>query len=350
MANANQHSEFELLRSELQAARQRIDALEDQLSQQQGIEHRLREDKKFDETVIEQASAGVCVWHGIPVFPFMEFTVWNHRMSQITGYTMEQINNLGWYQTIYRDPEVQARARARMERMREGENLFHERWEIMRADGEKRLLSVSTSRLENSDGAPHFLGLMYDFTAEERLIVEESLAPIDDLTKLKNYRGFKETASLLLGLAARQAEPVTVLYLDVDDFKSLNDTLGHQAGDWLLKTVGGVLLGTVRATDVAGRIGGDEFSAILPGVSTSEVEAFIKRLHKRLISEIRDYGWKNGISMGAAVYLHPVPDFEKALRDADALMCEAKKKGKNRLVYKEFGNREQSGVLEYAQE
>jgi diguanylate cyclase (GGDEF)-like protein/PAS domain S-box-containing protein len=350
MANAREYSEIELLRSELQTAQQRISALEDKLTQQRIVEQGLQEVNRFREAIIEQASEGVFVYRDIPVFPFVEFTVWNHRMSEITGYTMAQINELGWYQTIYRDPEVQARARTRMERMRKGENLVHEHWEITRADDEKRLLSVSTSILKQSDGSEHVLGLMYDFTADERLQVEESRVQVDDLTQLKNYNGFKETAKLLLGLAARQGEPVTVLYLDVDDFKSLNDTLGHLAGDWLLRTVGGVLSGTIRSTDVAGRIGGDEFSAILLGASASKVEAFIKRLHGRLVGELRDYGWKNGVSMGAAVYLDSVPDCENALKDADALMHEAKRKGKNRLVYKEFGDRGRTGILEYAQE
>lgn len=350
MANANKHSEIELLRSDLQTARQRIAALEDQLTQERIVQQGLQEVNRFREAIIEQTTEGVCVYHDIPVFPFVECTVWNQRMCEITGYTMAQINDLGWYQTIYRNPEVQARARARMERMQQGENLVHEHWEITRADDEKRLVSVSTSILKQSDGSEHILALTYDFTADERMEVEESLAEVDDLTQLKNYRSFKETAKLLLKLAARQGDPVTVLYLDVDDFKSLNESSGHVAGDWLLRTVGGVLSGTIRATDVAGRIGGDEFSAILLGASASKIEAFIKRLHGRLVGELRDFGWKNGVSMGAAVYLDSVPDCENALKDADALMHEAKRKGKNRLVYKEFDGRGRTGVLEYSQE
>jgi hypothetical protein len=81
-------------------------------------------------------------------------------MIHLTGYTMEEINRLGWYQTVYPDPEVQARAQERMQRMREGEDLLYERWEITRADGVKRTVGISTScggRLLTIEGFLHQL-------------------------------------------------------------------------------------------------------------------------------------------------------------------------------------------------
>ena len=94
-------------------------------------------------------------------------------MIEITGYTMNEINRQGWYQTMYPDPEIQARAIERMARMRQGDDIVGEEWEITRADGEKRLLSISTSVLQTGDGIAHVLALMQDIT--ERKLSEEAL-------------------------------------------------------------------------------------------------------------------------------------------------------------------------------
>lgn len=118
--------------------------------------------------MIERAAEGICVCHVIPEYPFVQFTVWNDRMKDITGYSIEEINRLGWYQSMYPDPEIQERARQRMTQMREGENLRYERWEITRADREKRTLGISTSILTTNDGLIHVLALMQDVTDEER--------------------------------------------------------------------------------------------------------------------------------------------------------------------------------------
>jgi PAS domain S-box-containing protein len=89
-------------------------------------------------------------------------------MTEITGYTMEQINKLGWHQTVYPDPGLQARAVDRMERMREGHDLAAEEWEITRADGEKRIVEISTSILNTESGRTHVLALMQDVTQRKR--------------------------------------------------------------------------------------------------------------------------------------------------------------------------------------
>ncbi|MFH1026112.1 MAG: PAS domain S-box protein [Nitrospirota bacterium] len=97
----------------------------------------------------------------------MEFSIWNSHMNEITGYTMEEINKYGWYQTVYPDPEIRARAVERMERMRHGDNLHSEPWEITRKDGEKRILSITTSIIESEDGYVHVMAIMDDITEEK---------------------------------------------------------------------------------------------------------------------------------------------------------------------------------------
>ena len=89
-------------------------------------------------------------------------------MTEITGYTMEDINRLGWYQTMYPDADYQHEVQQRMERMRRGDDLRGEEWRVVRADGEERVLSISTSRLETEDGKTHVLALMLDVTERRR--------------------------------------------------------------------------------------------------------------------------------------------------------------------------------------
>jgi len=153
-----------------------------------GSSHDITERKRADEAfsreysfsnaIIKNISEGLCVCHETTEYPFVKFTIWNDRMTEITGYTMEEINRIGWYQTVYPDPELQAKAIERMNRMRQRKDLRSEEWEITRADGNKRVLNISTSVVESDDGVVHVLALMQDITdrkrAQEALRVSET--------------------------------------------------------------------------------------------------------------------------------------------------------------------------------
>ncbi|HBL57667.1 MAG TPA: hypothetical protein DDZ80_03675, partial [Cyanobacteria bacterium UBA8803] len=134
------------------------------ITERKQAETALREENFFRTRMIEQMAEGVCVSHEIGSYPYIQFTVWNERMVEITGYTMAEINRQGWYQTLYPDPEVQARAIERIARMRQGEELLGEEWEIVCADGEQRILRISTSTIETNDGMVHVLALIQDVT------------------------------------------------------------------------------------------------------------------------------------------------------------------------------------------
>lgn len=125
---------------------------------------RIRKLNDFRETIIRTAAEGICVCHEIPEYPFNEFSVWNEQMTELTGYTMEEINQLGWYQSLYPDPEIQQAAQQRMARMRLGEDMRAEEWEICRKDGTRRVVAISTSRLEIEDGKPCVAAVLQDVT------------------------------------------------------------------------------------------------------------------------------------------------------------------------------------------
>jgi len=118
--------------------------------------------------IVKSAYDGICVCHNISKYPFVRFTYWNERMAQITGYTVEEINKLGWYQTMYPDRELQEKAIKRMSNMRKDEHLISEEWTITRKDGKNRILSMSTSVLFSKGKQTNVIAFIRDITEQKR--------------------------------------------------------------------------------------------------------------------------------------------------------------------------------------
>lgn len=138
------------------------------ISDRKSAQLRVEQENRFSGQILDQMAEGLCVCHNIDEFPYVRFTVWNQQMERITGYTLEEINRLGWYQSLYTHPEIQRQAIARRSRMREGDNLIAEEWEIECKDGSKRLIAISTSLLQSEEREHHVLGLMQDITERKQ--------------------------------------------------------------------------------------------------------------------------------------------------------------------------------------
>jgi PAS domain S-box-containing protein len=132
--------------------------------ERQKSEEKLYAESCFREMVIDHAGQGICVCQQIPDHPFVRFSIWNQRMREITGYTMEEINRRGWYQTVHPDEETQQRSVERMRRMKAGEELNGEEWEIVRSDGSKRQLLITTRIISQPGEAARALAVMQDIT------------------------------------------------------------------------------------------------------------------------------------------------------------------------------------------
>ena len=142
------------------------------------LEEKVVEKAHFEETfhdvvsmfqdIFEKAADGICVCHNIADEPYVRFTHWNPRMTEITGYSTEEINRLGWYQTMYPDPEVQQHAIERMAKMREGDDIKAEEWVITSKSGEKKALSISTSIVKKEDGRIHVIAIMRDISQRKK--------------------------------------------------------------------------------------------------------------------------------------------------------------------------------------
>jgi diguanylate cyclase (GGDEF)-like protein len=161
----------------------------------------------------------------------------------------------------------------------------------------------------------------------------ERLARTDPLTGLANARAFVERLRQELARAQRAHTPLCLAYIDVDNFKHVNDARGHAAGDELLRTIAEAIRETVRASDVAARLGGDEFAVLFVGAREDAVEGAAQRLLARLVRIADTYpGLHLGASIGMALYPTPAATPEEMIRAADAAMYEAKRRGKGRVV------------------
>ncbi|MEM7018988.1 MAG: diguanylate cyclase [Pseudomonadota bacterium] len=162
----------------------------------------------------------------------------------------------------------------------------------------------------------------------------ETLASTDMLTQLNNRRAFFERAEPVLKLAARHTQPLSLIFTDIDHFKRINDTYGHAAGDEILKTVADTLRNTARETDIAGRIGGEEFVLLLPNTPQADAAQLAERL-RLAIAELDVSYQAQPLSLTASfgvAALMPDNTLENLLSRADAALYEAKSSGRNRVV------------------
>ncbi len=129
---------------------------------------RLQQESSFNSAIIRSTMEGLAVAHAVPRHPFILFTVWNDRMQEITGYTMEEINRIGWHSAMNPDPRMQKKAAERVERIFAGDDMADEEWIITRSDGEERTVSMSTSRLDTGSDDVHALVMTRDVTERRR--------------------------------------------------------------------------------------------------------------------------------------------------------------------------------------
>jgi diguanylate cyclase (GGDEF)-like protein len=160
------------------------------------------------------------------------------------------------------------------------------------------------------------------------------LSETDALTQLLNARGFSSRLRAEIRRAKRYREPLSVLFLDVDSLKRINDRHGHRAGSDALRQVASVIRAELRATDTGARWGGDEFTIIAPNTKRDEAVSFAERIRARIARHEGD--WPMTASIGIATLdggdTRSNADAHTLLRDSDAAMYEAKRRGKNAVV------------------
>jgi len=160
---------------------------------------------------------------------------------------------------------------------------------------------------------------------------EKELSSIDYLTKAVNSRLFSEILQNEIERSRRHKHPFTLAYIDLDNFKTINDIYGHSIGDRVLFTVVNHARGLLRKTDTIVRLGGDEFAFLMPETDQEVATAVISRIQISLLDEMEKNNWPVTFSIGALIFIETPPSSDEANKLADDLMYAVKNHGKNAI-------------------
>jgi diguanylate cyclase (GGDEF)-like protein/PAS domain S-box-containing protein len=283
-----------------------------------------------------------------------EFEHVNPALCEITGYTPEELKGLTFH-AITPPEDLVANDRA-VAQMISGElAVYRTEKRYIHKHGHLVPIEISATVVRDADGKPlNFLTQIQDIT--ERKLFEgrlQHLADHDSLTGLFNRRRFEEELERELALAERYGASAAVLEIDIDNFKYINDSLGHSSGDQLIAQVGEALVTRLRKTDVIARLGGDEFAVILPHADADEASGVAHALLEAVgavdLQAIGSRGRNVTASVGISIF-EPGSKLtaDELLVEADIAMYDAKEAGRARAtVYtagEERGQRMQARI------
>lgn len=187
--------------------------------------------------------------------------------------------------------------------------------------------------------------LMYGFSVllvaalRDSFDQQHRLARIDTLTGCLNTRGFHEEARSMMAQIREDFRPFTLIFLDIDHFKDLNDKVGHSEADKALQTIGHVLRNMTRRSDIVARLGGDEFVVMLRQTNAETSFAAVERIKRKVEAELRKRGFGVTISMGCVAFTDLPKNVRHAIEIGDAFMYEAKRDGRSRIATAIWGGR-----------
>jgi len=280
----------------------------------------------------EAGGVGVWEWNLLT-----DELIWDARMRQIYAIKPGEFSGLyrAWASRVH--PEDLPEAEATLGALRtEGGDWKHE-FRIVLPDGDLRHIRVAARARKDKNGqVTSIVGINRDIT-EQRLAEREltRLATRDSLTGLFSRGHFMELGARAVEHAKRYGEPISVLMFDADRFKAVNDTFGHDAGDAVLRAMAATAAETLRQVDVLGRIGGEEFAAVLPQADAEQAMLVAERLRSAIAARQVNIGSGEPlsvtVSIGVSVFDQASASLETMLKDADAALYAAKQNGRNRV-------------------
>ena len=296
------------------------------VSSRREIEEALRLSEKRYRTLFERNLAGV--YRSTLEGRILDC---NESFARIFGYASreEVLRQAAW--DFYVRPEDREAALAKL---LERQSLSNYELCLKRKDGSTVWVLESESLIEGPDGRLSVIeGTAIDITERKRAEEQvKHLAFHDPLTNLPNRLLFNDRLTLAVAQAHRHSQRLAVLFLDLDRFKVINDSLGHSVGDELLRQVAERIQESVREGDTVARLGGDEFTLLVPGITAEEDAAKIAR---KICDAIHAPFWIDGrelfvtTSVGVSVYPSDGHDAETLVRNADSAMYRAKEQGRD---------------------
>jgi len=283
----------------------------------------LRESEEKYRNILTQMDEG---YYEVDLAGNLSF--FNPALTRILGWPAAEM--LGASHSRFHDEQTGKKLLQAFSRVfRSGEPLYDIEVEIVRKDGSRGTVSASAQLMRDKTGRPSgFRGIQRDITASkaaELLLKRQALH--DALTGLPNRYLLSDRLGQAILAAESAGGSCALLVLDLDHFKEINDTLGHTAGDALLKQIGPRLRDCVRDTDTLARLGGDEFAIVLPGADEAQAERVAHSILDELVAPIRVEGVDTQINtaIGIARYPQHGQTAEEMLRHADVAMYDAKR-------------------------
>jgi diguanylate cyclase (GGDEF)-like protein/PAS domain S-box-containing protein len=301
---------------------------------QKAAERELAETEERFRTAFDQAPIGM----GLIALDGRYLRV-NDALCQITGYDADHL--LGTNVDLITHPDdVATDATGRADLVAGRISTFRTEKRYRHGAGREVWVSVHAALVRDADGNPsHILGQIQDITERRRFDDRlQDLVDHDSLTGLYNRRRFEQELDRHVTHTARYGASGALLVLDLDDFKAVNDTLGHSAGDELIIAVAALLKTQLRDSDVIARLGGDEFAILLPAGTVDEAAAVAAKLVRAVREEVTVLGTRRArritTSVGVAPFATAEATGEEVLVNADLAMYDAKEAGRNRhMVY-----------------
>jgi diguanylate cyclase (GGDEF)-like protein/PAS domain S-box-containing protein len=253
------------------------------------------------------------------------FLLVNPRFCEISGYDADTLIRTGFQQITH--PDDLNADEALLARLNAGElPRYSMEKRYIRSDGAVIWINLTVAMVRDDDDQPEFYVAVIEDLSDLRQASFEAMH--DPLTSLCNRRGFGVRAKYVLTHAAQTARPASLLFLDLDGFKQLNDSHGHAAGDACLVDIGAILRGHTQAGDVVARLGGDEFLVLLANREAAVVTAVAEDVRLALAA----YGMGISGSLGLVTVDRPDPaDLDRLIACADDAMRDAKRAGKNQV-------------------
>ncbi len=287
---------------------------------------RLRDSERQLRTILQASPVGV----GVADLHSGRILFANARFGQLTGLGAKEVMRRTLNDFVAQNEEWEA-VQAVLDT--DGEVIDHE-IELIHASGNSFWALITLRTMPFEEESALFIWV-YDISEQarkrERLA---KLAHLDDLTGLANRRAFHDELRRQLALAQRNPQPMTVLYLDLDGFKSVNDNLGHDAGDQVLREVAQRLRSALRESDLIARVGGDEFATLLVGnLPNGTAQTVAAKLIEAVsgVYQVGDAGAHLGASVGIA-HNDVKSDADTLISRADQAMYHAKRSGKGRYT------------------
>lgn len=296
------------------------------------VEGVLRLDDKLFRAIIESASDGVMVTAPTMNAPGPAIVYVNDALCTISGYSPEEL--LEQSPRLLQSPNTDRRkldsirsalasnATIRTELLNQSKS-GHEYW----VD-----LVIMPIFLEK-DTPQYFASIQRDIT-HQKLYQDglEYLAEIDELTGISNRRGYELILRSEWEHAKRNQQPIALLLVDLDNFKAINDTAGHQVGDALLKRVATLISDNIRDNDFVARLGGDELVVILRGCALDRAVGIAEKVRRAIAEDTMPAHPPITASMGIAVRNHHYGELSHFIADADRAVYQAKRRGRNRIA------------------